>query len=256
MTEPAVLKRFAGDWRGLFSACEKFPNSPNVGEFTADNLALTDPAFAKASTTPLSVKKEDLFTSVTPLLGFDLPPALRYSYGDSFAQVRFLVLLREPIARAHSLLHHFMFYHAEEARAKSFVPGDHLTQELRAFVDDHVMSYNIWHGLYGRHLLEWFSHWPASQFLVVPYKYLISKTETVCASVMQHLNIKMQCFHLQERLNHRVTHPAVEQQALKGEFTLLVDVLVSNSKDVIMPALEPKGGATHADVRLWLENGW
>lgn len=45
-------------------------------------------------------------------------------------------------------------------------------------------------------------------------------------------------------------------QALKGEFELLVDVLVNNSNDVVMPVLERRGAATHADVRQWLESGW
>lgn len=212
MTDPAVLKRFARDWRRLFSACKDVSDSNNVGEFTADNLAFTDPAFGIKGWTALSVAKEDLFTSVTPLLGFDLPPALRQSYGDSFARVRFLVLLREPIARVQSLHYHFLHLHKEEAEARSFDPGHHLIEELRAFVDDHVISYGIWHGLYGRHLVEWFSHWPTSQFLVVPYKYLTSQTETVCRSIMQHLNITMACFYLRKRENERWTHPKVEEQ--------------------------------------------
>lgn len=49
-------------------------------------------------------------------------------------------------------------------------------------------------------------------------------------------------------------------QALEGEFELLIDVLVNNS-DVRMPVLERFKGTmpgivTHAVVRRWLVNGW
>eukprot|EP00438_Fugacium_kawagutii_P006005 Skav200017 [mRNA] locus=scaffold2535:37130:38212:+ [translate_table: standard] len=270
MTEPAVQKRFAGEWRSLFSSCEDFPNSSNVGEFTAENLAFTDPAFAKDWPT-LSVAREELFERETPLLGFDLPPVLRYSYGDHFARVRFFVLLREPVSRVQSQLYQFQKNHCKREPLAADIPFDvtqHLREELRAFVEDHVVGYKIWHGLYGRHLLEWFSYWPSSQFLVVPYKYLSSETDTVCQSVQQHLALDFDCSQLRKRYNNDgASHPTLEQevpedllrrvnQALQIEFKLLVDVLVNNSKSVVMPALKSQGDATPADVEQWLVRGW
>eukprot|EP00438_Fugacium_kawagutii_P003111 Skav210393 [mRNA] locus=scaffold1526:444852:447288:- [translate_table: standard] len=247
MKNPVVLHKFAEEWRGLFSSCQDFPNSSNVGEFSAENLAFTDPAFAKGWPA-LSVAKEDLFERETPLLGFDLPPALRVTYGKDFARVRFVVLLREPVSRVQSLLYQFQGHHAREARRMKFNPGNHLREELRAFVDDQVVPYNIWHGLYGRHLLEWFFYWPSSQFMVVPYRYVTSQAHTVCQSLKQHLTIQMNCSSLFDRYNDHHPHPPVEQEALKIEFKLLVDVLVNNSNSVVMPALKSKGAPTPADV--------
>lgn len=181
-----------------------------MAEFTAENLAFTDPAFSKDWPT-LSVAAEDLFIRNTQLLGFDLPPLLRQSYGDMFGRVRFVALLREPIGRAQSALYQFSGNHKKRAELLSFDPGTHLREELRALVEDHVVSYNIWQGLYGRQLQEWFSYWPSSQFLVLPYNYLTSETKTVCHSIMQHLQTTLKCSKLSNRRNDR-SHPEVEEQ--------------------------------------------
>ena len=213
MTDSAVQKQFAEHWRALFPAClpieiekvMKNQQHPRLMDFSSGNLALTDPSFG-GHLTSISVTGEDKLDPWS-LVGFDLPPALRHSYGETSKNVRFVVLLRETIARWQSQLYHMRSH----ARKYWIQPGPQLIENLRTLVENKTVGYGLWNGLYGRHLLEWFSYWHASQFLVLPYKFMTSHTELVCESMMKHLETNFTCSDLKKHINW-ASRPSLEQE--------------------------------------------
>ena len=267
LTDIKIQKRFATKWFGFFPSCSeenilrvtKQGSGPRIAEMSPIHLSLTKPHFGD-DLAPLYVNREGLRPGLD-LLGFDLPPVLRYVYGPAHLAVRFCVTLREPLSRMQSDLY------MEQRRHEIQSAPEVLKADLQAFIDNRTASFRLWRALYGRQLREWFAYWPAPQFLVFPYKLMKSHTDALCKSVEKHVQTPLDCQHFRKTSFSR-PHNSLEEdlpnslqkkaeQALKGELELLVNVLLkAHSEGATLPVLEPKPHVSAQDVRMWLVNEW
>jgi len=121
-----------------------------------------------------------------------MPWRLRYIYGDERAsKVQFAILLREPLSQMQSAWYSAAasnFTHmcltckspSFQASLRSVVAGLESTpKELTEWV---------WVTMYGRQIEHWISQFPASQFLVIPWKYYIhGDKDAVCQELSSRL---------------------------------------------------------------------
>lgn len=129
-------------------------------------------------------------SDMTPMMQFlPVPARILQWYGQDAKHLTFVVLLRSPLHRMQSAFHHrqkveaapktdlqnrtlgmsFEQYVAHVLADPDYCPKRHITgapDEVDAFCDS----------LYVTQLTEWFARFSGSQFIVVPFKYVVART--------------------------------------------------------------------------------
>mmetsp|Transcript_27547 Transcript_27547/g.50453 ORF Transcript_27547/g.50453 Transcript_27547/m.50453 type:complete len:429 (+) Transcript_27547:107-1393(+) len=243
--------------------------SLRLADFTPVNLCLTNPGHWYGSRIPVAIQSTRFNATA-----IDLPLTLSHLYGAASGQVRFIVQLREPLARMQSA----WYMHGRQGKGRRFPK---FRQELRFVLkqwSNSIIDEGLWRGLYGRQLQAWFVHFHASQFSIIPYRYMNSlhyDTAVVCRAIAGHLKHPLRCSHF-KRLARTFTkrsgkshHPSLETDVppdllsqvwdkLSNETKLLEAALKhAHQRGAVMPYLHPGVKAELLQtVRTWLQRGW
>jgi len=194
-----------------------------------------------------------------------LPETLRSIYGPTmYKQITFVVLLREPLARAQSW---FYYGHVPSTVFQASME-DQLSLAANGWAGNPSSS-AVWGSYYGHHLGEWLKSFDASQFLIVPFKAFTSGDSSgICQDLSQRLSFNMECGTMTtHRLAFGARHPSVEDDTTAefrqkwGEFfdpdkELLVNLLAQgHTQGMGLAAYSGKAGDVE-DVQKWLEQSW
>lgn len=118
-------------------------------------------------------------------------------------EARFIVVLREPIARAISAHFHLMRH--------AHLPVTSLDQGLRRALREHshtqedtISNSLIRFGLYGRYLSRWFDRYPADRFLVLAQTFVAGSPEAAIRRCCDHLGVPYEGLHAGEAASENI----------------------------------------------------
>lgn len=197
---------------------------------------------------------------------WNTPALLAQFYGGSAQKLRFVVLLREPLARAQS-----EWYHTHKLKnclgcmaRDNFVDALEFTAQL-ALQSPPEITDLLWKSMYARHIEGWLKHFPAPKFTFIPYRYYTDVyTRDVAQLFIKQLGMHHvspwtkaghENFHLKPallvELPMKHTARALFSKFMSPENARLVDVLQRCGKDG-GHLFKLEGGP----VKEWLERGW
>lgn len=259
------------DWYDSLPACDdsRFPRHERVilADMTPSNLRLVPLGKSMKRGGPSAFGHTDV-------AAVNLPVTLNRFYGALSNRVTFVVLMREPLSRMQSAWYHSQAWKAKHGRTMPGAHGASFQQDLLASVEGaekHRLSMLLWGSLYGRQLEGYLSEFPASQFVLIPYKYYTELAEEeVCAAVTSHIKYHISCKHIKEGswVPNSHAHPSLREDVspelqqrfndfIAPENALLEKVLLQAFIDgATLPAFHPDGTAELPALKAWLEKGW
>eukprot|EP00403_Amphidinium_massartii_P030478 CAMPEP_0178387052 /NCGR_PEP_ID=MMETSP0689_2-20121128/8877_1 /TAXON_ID=160604 /ORGANISM="Amphidinium massartii, Strain CS-259" /LENGTH=375 /DNA_ID=CAMNT_0020007409 /DNA_START=229 /DNA_END=1356 /DNA_ORIENTATION=+ len=207
----------------------------------------------------------------------NLPATLQYLYRGFGHAVNFINLMREPVSQMQSRWYFKSRPKKQKGLKKNGKPrttwkgsrmgtfeGD-ITLAMDEF-DSGRIHILVWSILYGRHLEAWMSHFPANQFMPIPFRYAAyMKRPQVCDMISKRTGKALQCAAA-EYSAKASAHQSEQQglppdvhrrvdETLKSEFDLLVRTLYrANQQGAGLVGLTSL--ASLEDVKQWLITGW
>jgi len=123
---------------------------------------------------------------VTPQMMFsEMPPGVR-------ARARFIVILREPIARDVSFFNHIMSTRKYPFQSPGFLPvrtyADYVSQQGTLLATGRTSWFST--GFYDEQLNRWWLKWNRKSFLIINFQELISNTPFVVQRITAFLGLK------------------------------------------------------------------
>mmetsp|Transcript_28734 Transcript_28734/g.66704 ORF Transcript_28734/g.66704 Transcript_28734/m.66704 type:complete len:447 (+) Transcript_28734:59-1399(+) len=236
-----------------------------LGDFT--------PIYARMTPFPSGYTKGRYFEHLD-VNKMDLPRTFRHIYGPFAHHLNFVYLVREPVSQMKSVWYFKTRTDWPGKRTKkdkvwigakmgSF-PAD-VTLALDEYAEGRI-TVLFWAILYGRHLQSWMSHFAASQFMPIPFRYLAyMKRAEVCSMIGKQIGAAITCAdgeESQRSVKNNQEHEDLSEDlharvdaALAPELQLFIDLLHNaNQHGAALVGLTPE--ATKEDVKQWLLVGW
>lgn len=200
------------------------------------------------------------------------PGAIKEMYGVKASQLKFVVILREPVERMQSAYYH--------GRRDGWAPWySQITfQQLSDYVLSDTYKGKVWatpfeKSKYAPQIKAWFQHFDPSQFIIVPMLYI---TEPKAVNVTQMLHeqlwndLGLRWPHTQKVhkiLSHKTNagdHPSLRDDLPLETFNQLQKVLESDASPKQLAELFYNSGARlfgcetcdQEQVEAWLDNSW
>lgn len=212
----------------------------------------------------------------TPAGGFlpvNLPPLLKKFYGEQSKQLKFVALLREPLARMQSAWYHSQSFdfrnECVDCRAPDFETAlrKHMSLALGS-----PPQYSDWlfTGFYAMQLEEWLEHFDAHQFYVIPTLYMEQgNKDKICKKISVDLDFAIDCDSHGAPMSHDWSHPHPKleddiPEDLRAEFGHMMQereerlVEILTQAQVAGATLAEYNGKTGSqeDIAKWLKDGW
>jgi len=275
-----------GEWRQKLQWLGWFPTCPNYVNTSVRRQLLADftPDYMRMVDLPAGIDQYGTFPPWDgPALGsqvaganhtVSLPPMLKRFYGvESSRRLRFIVLLRDPLARMQSAWYHAQSFdfmnECVDCRASSF-QNSLYTHLEKWSAEPRQYSDWLWTGMYGQHMVEWLKVFDPWQFFVIPYNYMIEgDKDNICRQLSKHLNFKIGCDSKGAPLSHEWSHehppieedltPQIQQRfnsMIAWNTNLLIDQLVKiNRRGAVLANYDGPEDDREA-ITEWLTAGW
>lgn len=201
---------------------------------------------------------------------WNTPKTINSWYGASGKRLKFVIMLREPLARMQS-----EWYHTHELKncpgcmsKDNFVDALEFNTQLALQKPPEITDW-IWKSMYARHLEGWFPYFKPDQFTVIPYKFYVKYDTTGISKLfIEQYRLKAKPWGTPAHANEH-EKPSLEQELSSGsKVRNLYNYFMASENQRLVKVLEKfaeKGvnlygfGGDHLDdstVWTWLESHW